>query len=236
MSNKLLYKKKRSRVAKAALSLLNSGLVVNTSGNVSERIADHIIITPSGRAYDSLHPKHICVLDLDGNRVEGELLPSSETPLHLALYKSDPAIKAIVHTHSVHATAVSTLVDVLPAIHYQMVDLGGEVPVAPYATFGSNELADSVLGVITGHTAALMKNHGSISFADNLAKALARTITLEWCCEVWLKAMTVGKPSTLTRTQLDLAEQQMSEIAEARKNPKQAKDADCHACNKSIQP
>ncbi len=225
----LLYKKKRSGVAKTALSLLNCGLVVNTSGNVSQRIGDHIIITPSGRAYDRLRPKDICVLDLDGNRVDGDLLPSSETPLHLALYNSDPAIQAIVHTHSVHATAVSTLVDVLPAIHYQMVDLGGEIPVAPYATFGSDELADSVLSVITGHTAVLMKNHGSISFADNLAKALARTITLEWCCEVWLKAATAGEPSTLNGAQLELAKQQMKEIAQARNNLQQAKKAEC--CN-----
>ena len=83
------------------------------------------LITPSGVDYDSLGAENICVLDMNGTKVDGELLPSSETPLHLAAYASDSNIKAIVHTHSVHATAVSTLLDVLPAIHYQMVDLGG---------------------------------------------------------------------------------------------------------------
>ena len=79
--------------------------MVNTSGNVSIRIGDEIIITPSGTDYDSLSTEDICVLTIDGDWVDGDLLPSSETPLHIAVYRSDPEIQAIVHTHSVHATA-----------------------------------------------------------------------------------------------------------------------------------
>ena len=213
MSDSLAHESVRQQVAETALSLLTTGLVVNTSGNASMRVADEVIITPSGTDYNSLTPEDICVINMDGQQVDGGRLPSSETPLHLAVYKSDPAIRAIVHTHSVHATAVSTLVDSLPAIHYQMVDLGGEIPVAPYATFGSIELAESVVGVLSGKTAALMKNHGSISVGESLHKALARTITLEWCCEVWLKATVAGEPSTLNSDQLAAALKQMQEIA-----------------------
>jgi L-fuculose-phosphate aldolase len=209
----------RQQVAETALSLLTTGLVVNTSGNVSVRLGDEVIITPSGKDYDSLSIDDICVMTLSGEWVEGQLLASSETPLHLAVYRSNPEIEAIVHTHSVHATAVSTLLDKLPAIHYQMVDLGGEIPVAPYATFGSIELAESVVTTLPGHNAVLMKNHGSLTVATTLKKALARTITLDWCCEVWLKAATAGTPSTLTEEELGLAKQQMREIARLRDTP-----------------
>jgi L-fuculose-phosphate aldolase len=206
----------RRQVAATALSLLTTGLVVNTSGNVSVRLGDQVIITPSGKDYNSLTIDDICVVSIAGDWVDGESLPSSETPLHLAVYRSDPEIQAIVHTHSVHATAVSTLVDRLPAIHYQMVDLGGQIPVAPYATFGSIKLAESVVTTLPGHNAVLMKNHGSLTVATTLEKALARTITLEWCCEVWLKAVMAGTPSTLSANELLQAKQQMQDIAEQR--------------------
>ncbi len=212
------YSAQRQQVAETALSLLETGLVVNTSGNASVRVDDDIIITPSTREYDSLQAEDICVIDLDGKMTDGRYLPSSETPLHLAIYNSRPDIHAIVHTHSVHATAVSTLVQELPAIHYQMVDLGGPVPVAPYETFGSHELAASVLGVLTERTAALMQNHGSITVADTLKKALARTIALEWCCEVWLKAVTANEPSTLDEAQMEAAKRQMESIARQRES------------------
>ena len=218
------YSAQRQQVAETALSLLETGLVVNTSGNASVRVDDDIIITPSTREYDSLQAEDICVIDLDGKMTDGRYLPSSETPLHLAIYNSRPDIHAIVHTHSVHATAVSTLVQELPAIHYQMVDLGGPVPVAPYETFGSHELAASVLGVLTERTAALMQNHGSITVADTLKKALARTIALEWCCEVWLKAVTVNEPSTLDEAQMEAAKRQMELIARQRESMDKSQD------------
>ena len=213
----------RQQVAETALSLVTTGLVVNTSGNVSVRHGDDIIITPSSRTYNSLSPEDICIISLEGEWLAGEHLPSSETPLHLAVYNSNDQIKAIVHTHSVHATAVSTLVETLPAIHYQMADLGGAIPVAPYATFGSQALADSVLRVLPGRNAALMQNHGSITTGNTLEKALARTITLEWCCEVWLKAVTAGEPSTLSEEQMEAARQQMLDLAQRRESS--------HCCN-----
>lgn len=224
-----LYKEQRLKIAKTALSLKATRLVVNTSGNVSIRAGEHIIITPSGTPYENLQTEDICVLTLDGAWVDGERLPSSETPLHLAVYAANPSINAIVHTHSVHATAVSTITNTLPTIHYQMVDLGGEIPVAPYATYGSKELADSVISVLPGHTAVLMQNHGSITIGDTLEQALARTITLEWCCEVWLKAVSSGKtPSHLSDSQLKKAKDQMRRIAADRSKPREHRQ-DCRS-------
>ena len=219
----ILLEKERLQVAKTALSLLQTGLVVNTSGNVSIRIDDTVVITPSGLSYESLEARDIVVVDMEGKPVSGDLLPSSETPLHLSVYDSDPTIGAIVHTHSVYATAVSTLVKELPAIHYQISDLGGPVPVAPYQTFGSPELAESVTKTIRGRTAALMQNHGSLTVGENVDQALARTITLEWLCRVYLIASQSGTPSMIDDEELDRVLQQQLRLGEERQRRLQAR-------------
>jgi L-fuculose-phosphate aldolase len=209
----LMYESQRLQVAKTALALLDTGLVVNTSGNASIRVGDHVVITPTGRPYDSLEPRDVVVLDLQGNAVDGDLLASSETPLHLSVYAADPAITAIVHTHSVYATAVSTLLDELPAVHYQVADLGGPVPVAPYRTFGTPELAAAVTDAIRGRSAALMKNHGALTIADTLERALARSVTLEWLARVYLIASQSGSPSLIDEEELERVRQQQSRFA-----------------------
>jgi len=213
----ILLEQQRLKVAKTALSLLHTGLVVNTSGNVSVRVDDHIVITPSGRPYETLAAEDILVLDLDGNPVDGNLLPSSETPLHLSVYASDASIHAIVHTHSIYATAVSTLVKELPAIHYQIVDLGGPVPVAPYQTFGTPELAASVTEALQGRSAALMQNHGAVTVADNLDQALARSLTLEWLARLYLIAVESGSPSLVDDDELARVKKQQSKFSEEQK-------------------
>jgi L-fuculose-phosphate aldolase len=213
----LLYEEQRLQVAKTALGLLQTGLVVNTSGNASVRIGDHVVITPSGRPYESLQPGDVVVLDMQGDTVDGDLLPSSETPLHLSVYASDENIKAIVHTHSVYATAVSTLVDELPAIHYQIADLGGPVPVAPYRTFGTPELAASVTGALRGRAATLMQNHGAVTVADTLDQALARSVTLEWLARVYLIAEQSGTPSLIDRDELKRVRERQLDFAARQK-------------------
>ncbi len=204
----MLYETQRAEVAEKALGLLTSGLIVNTSGNVSLRIGEHVAITPSGRDYRTLGPGDIAVVNLKGDLIEAEFLPSSETPLHLAIYDSNPDVTAIVHTHSVYATAISTLLDQLPTIHYQMVDLGGAVRVAPYQTFGSKELADVTSKALQGRSAVIMKNHGALTTADSLEKAFNRCVTLEWCSKVQLRAMSAGSPSILSDDQMHLAKEQ----------------------------
>jgi len=213
----ILLEKQRLKVAKTALALLQTGLVVNTSGNVSVRVDDHMVITPSGCDYETLVAEDIVVLDMDGNPVDGDLLPSSETPLHLSVYAADPGIRSIVHTHSVYATAVSTLVQTLPAVHYQVVDLGGPVPVAPYQTFGTPELAASVTGALKGRSAALMQNHGAVTVADTVEKALSRSVTLEWLSRVYLIATQSGSPTLVDDDELARVKAQMARFVDEQK-------------------
>nr|WP_229698129.1 class II aldolase/adducin family protein [Wenjunlia tyrosinilytica] len=183
-------------VAATARRTVAEGLVVGTSGNVSARVGDLVVVTPTGVRYDALGPDDLAVVDLDGRQVRGRLRPTSELPMHLALYRHTPA-RAVVHTHAVHATAVSTLVDELPAIHYMTAALGGIVRVAPYATYGTRELADAMLTALRDRTGCLLRNHGTVTYGADLDSAYARTEQLEWMCRVWLAARSAGNPSLL---------------------------------------
>lgn len=177
--------------------MVGDRLVVGTAGNISVRDGDLVAVTPTGVDYADLVPESITVLDLTGRRVDGALAPTSETPLHLALYRHTAA-RAIVHTHAPHATAVSTLVTEVPPIHYVVAMLGGSVRVADYATFGTPELAANALAALRDTSACLLANHGAVTTGGNLAAAYERALQLEWLCQVWLAARTVGEPTTLS--------------------------------------
>ncbi|MFZ4292132.1 class II aldolase/adducin family protein [Streptomyces cellulosae] len=179
------------------------GLVVGTSGNVSVRVRNTVLVTPSGVPYDRLTPADVTGVDLTGRQVLGTLVPTSELPLHLAVHRTTDA-RAVVHTHAVHATAVSTLVDELPAIHYMTAALGGPVRVARYATYGTPELAENTLRALDGRTGCLMRNHGTLTYGAGLAQAYDRTAQLEWMCRVWLTASSVPglTPTLLSPEQL----------------------------------
>ncbi|MEV0374261.1 class II aldolase/adducin family protein [Streptomyces sp. NPDC050636] len=195
------------------------GLVVGTSGNVSVRVRDLILVTPSGVPYDRLGPSDTTAVDLDGRQIIGRLRPTSELPMHLAVYRSTAAT-AVVHTHAPHATAVSTLVPELPPVHYMTAALGGPVRVAPYALYGSEELAANMLGALRDRTACLLQNHGTMAYGDSLDQALDRTAQLEWMCRVWLTAASVPgcTPSLLSPGQLDAAGAQLRGYGQ-RKDP-----------------
>ncbi|MDT7841381.1 class II aldolase/adducin family protein [Streptomyces justiciae] len=182
---------------------VTDGLVVGTSGNVSVRVGDTVLVTPSGVPYDRLTPDDVTGVDLDGRQVLGSLVPTSELPMHLAVYHSTGA-RAVVHTHAVHATAVSTLVPELPAVHYMSGALGGAVRVAPYATYGTEELAENMLHALADRTACLLQNHGTIAYGNTLDQAFDRTAQLEWMCHLWLTASSVPglTPSLLSEEQV----------------------------------
>ncbi|MEW2634419.1 class II aldolase/adducin family protein [Streptomyces sp. NPDC048389] len=187
------------------------GLVVGTSGNVSVRVGDVVLVTPTGVPYDRLTDRDTVAVDLDGTQILGDLLPTSELPLHLAVHRETGA-RAVVHTHAVHATAVSTLVPELPSIHYMTAALGGPVRVAPYALYGTEELARNMLHALRDRTACLLQNHGTVAYGDTLSQAYDRTAQLEWMCRVWLTASSVpGRtPNLLTPPQLQAAAARLS--------------------------
>lgn len=179
------------------------GVVVGTSGNVSVRVGDLVLVTPTGVPYDRLTPHDTVAVDLDGEQVLGVMRPTSELPLHLAVHRATDA-GAVVHTHAVHATAVSTLVPELPPIHYMTAALGGPVRVAEYALYGTEELARNMLHALRDRTACLLRNHGTVTYGDTLSQAYDRTAQLEWMCRLWLTASSVPglAPTLLTAPQL----------------------------------
>lgn len=194
----------------AARRTVADGLVVGTSGNVSVRVGGLVLVTPSGVPYDRLDLDAPVAVDLDGRQVSGGPAPTSELPMHLAVYRTTGA-GAVVHTHAVHATAVSTLVTELPPVHYMTAALGGTVRVAPYATYGSQELADNMLRALRDRTGCLLQNHGTITYGDTLGQAYDRTAQLEWMCRVWLTAASVPghTPTLLSDAQLAEAGQRL---------------------------
>jgi L-fuculose-phosphate aldolase len=190
----MLLEHERNDVVRTCRELAATGLVVGTSGNVSVRAGDLVAVSPSGLDYADLTAELVGVHRLDGTPVEAPLRPTSEMPLHLAVYAAT-GTGAIVHTHPVAATALSTLTDEVPAVHYQVAMFGGPVPVAPYATYGSEQLARNVAAALNERTACLMANHGAVTTGPDLRSALTGTRYLEWLCEVYLRALAAGRAS-----------------------------------------
>jgi L-fuculose-phosphate aldolase len=187
----------RQRIAAAARRLADEGLVHGTAGNISERVDDLIAITPTGGEFASLSAGQVVVIDLEGEPVEGDLLPTSELALHLGVYRRYDA-GAVVHTHAPFTTAVACVLDgELPVIHYQLLALGGPVRIAPYATFGTTELADATVKALEGRAAALMANHGAITYGPDLDTAVAQSTLLEWGCALYWRAAAIGPPRAL---------------------------------------
>ncbi|MFG2503695.1 class II aldolase/adducin family protein [Streptomyces sp. NPDC048441] len=194
----------------AARRTVRDGLVVGTSGNLSVRVGGTILVTPSGVPYDRLTPEDAVGVDIDGRRLFGDLSPTSELPMHLAIYRTTSA-GAVVHTHAVHATAVSTVVQELPPIHYMAAALGGPARVAPYAPYGSDELAENMLRSLRGRTGCLLQNHGTVTYGGTLDQAYDRTAQLEWMSRLWLTASAIPghTPTLLTTSQLREAEDRL---------------------------
>lgn len=192
----MLYASERRAVVAACQHLSRERLVVGTAGNVSIRLGEHVVISPSGVDYEQMGPGDVGVHELSGAVVEAELAPSSELPLHLAVYAAS-GHTAIVHTHSVASTALSVVVEEVPLSHYYSALFGGAVRVAPYATFGSADLAGSVVAALADRTAALMANHGAVLVGADLAKVLDRVSYLEYVCEVQLRILASGRPAKL---------------------------------------
>jgi L-fuculose-phosphate aldolase len=183
----MLLDGERGLIATYGRRMTADRLVVGTSGNLSVRAGDLMAVTPTGHAYETLTPELVCVQRLDGSAVEGELAPTSELPIHQLIYAHTDA-RAVVHTHSTAATVVSTLVEELPTIHYILAVMGGPIRVAPYASFGGQELAANVLAAIEDRSGVLLANHGAVTYGPTIQVAYDRALYLEWVSEVWLRA------------------------------------------------
>jgi L-fuculose-phosphate aldolase len=192
----------REAIVSACQDLSRAGLVVGTAGNVSVREGDLVAVTPTGVRYAALTPETVGVHRLDGTPVEAPLRPTSELPLHLAVYRARPDAGAVVHTHSVAATALSTLVDELPAVHYYVAMFGGPVPVTPYAGYGTPELARYAAAALAERDGCLLGNHGAVTVGPDLATAHDKSAYLEWLCDVYLRAACAGTPRLLPASEI----------------------------------
>ena len=191
-----MLEREREGVAVSANRLAADGLVTGTAGNVSALAGELVAVTPTGARLDEVTAQQVAVVGLDGAVVDGELAPSTELGLHLGIYRRGDA-GAVVHTHSPFATALACVIDELPVVHYQMLGLGGPIRVAPYATFGTPELAALTLTALEGRSAALMANHGAIAVGPDLDTAMEQARLLEWACELYWRAAAVGTPRVL---------------------------------------
>ncbi len=188
--------------AVAAVRRLDAlGMNRGSTGNLSHRFAHAgqpgMLITPTGMGADDLRPADLVWLG-EGGAVHGAWQPSSEWHFHRAVYRARPDLNAIVHTHSVHATALACLRRGLPAFHYMVAVAGGDsVPLTPYFTFGSEALSDAVADAMRDRDACLMSNHGLVAAGATLARAMKVAQEIESLCEVYLKALAVGEPALL---------------------------------------
>ena len=189
-------RQRRTEVAEACRALAASGLVVGTAGNVSARAGEFIAASPMGARLSTLTADEIPVVDLEGAPVDADVAPTSELSLHLDIYRRLGA-GAVVHAHPVMATAVACVAEELPCIHYGMLELGGNVRVAPYATFGTADLAAGVLEALEGRTAVLMASHGAVTYGCDVTAAVDAMELLEWASSVYVYARVCGTPQVL---------------------------------------
>lgn len=199
------------QIIEAGRRLAAGGLVVGTAGNLSVRAGERVVVTGSGTDLGTLTPRDLTVVDMSGTVLDGERAPTSELPLHLAIYRSTPAA-AIAHAHSPSSIAVGATHDTLPPVHYATVPLGGVVRVAEYATFGTPELAANVLAALEGRVAALMRNHGSVAYGATVAQACGRLETVEWLAEVYRRSAALGTPRLLSDEELAAVADQLHRL------------------------
>jgi L-fuculose-phosphate aldolase len=196
------YERERAALVAAGRWLAERRLVIGTAGNLSVRVGARVLVTPTGGDLGRLTPDMItAVTAADGTVCDGRLEPTSELPLHLAVYRSTGA-GAVAHAHAPASIAVGCSHDELPPVHYNTVLLGGVVRVAEYAMFGSAQLAANVATALAGRHAAIMRNHGSVACGDGIEQACDRLELLEWLAEVYCRAAVLGRPRILGADEL----------------------------------
>ena len=194
----------RQEVIDTALAMSRLGLSPGRSGNVSRRWEGGMLITPSGMAYDVIGPSDVVFVAEDGSVASGQRTPSSEWRFHLSAYAARPDMGAVVHTHSMHATVLACAGRSIPAFHYMVAIAGGrDIPLAPYATFGTKRLARHVAKGLEKRNACLMANHGQIAIGATCAKALDLAAEVEILSEQYWKVLCLGAPIVLDDDEMD---------------------------------
>ena len=202
----MILEKEREKIVETGKRMIDARLTTGTGGNLSifNRKENLIAIKPSGVPYQSMRAQDVVVLRPDGERVDGVLKPSSETKFHLAIYHARPDVDAILHSHQVHATTIACMGIELPAVHYLLAFSGDKVPLAPYATFGTQALSDNILSVLGNYKACLLENHGLITLGASLDEAFDTAEALELVAQIYIQAKSIGEPKILNSEQMNV--------------------------------
>lgn len=198
---------RRQQLIATAIELNTSGINQGTSGNVSVRVDEGLLITPSGMACPSLTPEDIVLMDLEGqtSSPRSPRLPSSEWRFHVDIYQQRNDVQAIVHTHSVYATALACLEKSIPAFHYMVAMAGGkDIRCAPYATYGTQTLSDFALAALDNRKACLLAHHGVIATGADLQRAFALASEVETLAQQYIAALSVGEPTILSDKEMEI--------------------------------
>lgn len=204
--NNMIMETERQQIVTYLQKLIPSGLTKGTGGNISVYDPEngYMAISPSGLDYDQLTAKDIVVTDLEGNIIDGEHKPSSEWSMHAIFYQRRDDLRSIVHTHSPYAKTLATLRWGLPAVSYLVAFAGPNVRCSDYATFGTAELAETAFEGMKDRRAVLLANHGLLAGAQDLPNAFSVAEEIEFCCEIYWRAKTVGEPVILDDAEMKL--------------------------------
>jgi L-fuculose-phosphate aldolase len=194
----------RRSLVQFAIAMNESGINQGTSGNLSVRCDDGMLITPSSLQYTEINPNDIAFVDASGASHD-VARPSSEWRFHLDIYRHRPDAQAVLHAHPTFCTALSCTNRPIPAFHYMVALAGGkDIRCAPYATFGTQALSDRVLEALRDRKACLMANHGMVCLERDLSRVLALAIEVEQLARIYCQSLQIGQPSTLSDEEMAL--------------------------------
>jgi L-fuculose-phosphate aldolase len=196
--------KKRKSLVRAYQKLVACGLGGGASGNVSQRVGEGMLITPTGIEAGQLKARQVVAMSLEGERAISQLLPSSEWFMHAAIYRDRPEVQAIVHCHSRYATILACARLAVPALHYMIAITGSnEIPVAPYATFGTDALATEAVMALKNKLACLLANHGQMALGCSLDQALKVAVEVEELSAIYWGSLAIGGGHCLSAQEME---------------------------------
>ncbi len=216
----MLMEKERLLLVEYGQKLITSGLTRGTGGNLSifSREEKLMAITPTGMDYFKTKVEDIVVMNLKGEIVDGNRMPSSEYEMHKIFYENREDINAIIHTHTVYTTTLACLNWDLPPVHYLVALAGHNVRCAKYATYGTKELGENALEAMKDRRAVILANHGLLAGANDLLNAFNIAEEIEYCSEIYYRVKSIGDPVILQKEEMDLMVEKFKTYGQKREN------------------